>query len=343
MRGLSMALALIACGLQAQIPETAPIPIPQPIPPVQSPPSAHFTMSAQGQFGNDGGTLFVPAPMNGSITVALMSSSTQGSAPIMSYAWSVNGMPVACSSTCAATVGMASNSISLTVTDSNGQSSTTSGGVNLSFHSGPTARFSVSAQGRIGSSGQILSLSAPEGGSVSVSLSSTSSESGSPITTYAWTANGAPLPCASSMCTYQFGTPSSVISLTVTDSQGQSSTATASIQLVRGPADALPRQRQTDAPVVLIMSGGGKSSSEGLLVFDLPAKGRVTVTMRSFNAVGVPPSGRFQWGVNGNRVCGDTSTCSYAFEAPRNTITLTVTDFDGGRSTASGQVHLRFP
>jgi hypothetical protein len=345
MRGLSIALALIAYGLQAQIPEPAPVPIPAPLPPAQSPPSAHFTMTAQGQFGYDSGTLYVPAPMNGSVNVALASSSTQGSAPITSYAWSVNGMPVACSLTCTATVEMAANSISLTVTDSNGQSSSASGGVNLSFHSGPTARFSISAQGRVGSSGQTLSLPASAGGGVSVSLSSTSQEGGAPITTYAWTANGAPISCAGAMCGYQAGTPTTIIGLTVTDSQGQSSSATASVQLVPGLAGAPPvlqPQRQGRPALSLVMNGGGKSSSEGLLIFDLPANGRVTVTMRAFNELGFPASGRFRWAVNGNSVCGDAYSCSYPFESPRNMVTVTVTGADGGSATVSGQINLRF-
>jgi hypothetical protein len=342
-----LTLVFIASKLAAQIVEPAPFPVPDPLPPVQSPPTAHFTITAQGQTGYDGGSLYVQAPVNGSINVAATSLSTQGSAPITSYNWTVNGISQSCNTSCSATVNMASNSVSLTVTDTNGMSSTASSSVNLSFHSGPVARFSISAGGQTGWSGQTLSVAAPESGTISVSMSSNSMESASPITTYAWTADGAPLPCTSSSCSYQLSARSSIIGLTVTDAQGQTSTATGSIQVVSGAeAERLRRSGQqaprTSRPQVnLVMTGGGDAAVDGVLSFVLPVDGRVTVTMRTYNALGFPSRGRIQWSVNGQVVCDGAYTCSYPFSKPRNKVAVSVMGEDGV-ATAEGEVLIRF-
>jgi len=108
--------------------------LPAPVPADQSnvtvrtnlhgPPTAHFTMSAQGKTATDGQTLTLSVPVNGNVTVAFNSTSTQGSAAITNYAWRSNGAQICGnSSTCSYNFGTASNQITLTVTDSNGLNS----------------------------------------------------------------------------------------------------------------------------------------------------------------------------------------------------------------------------
>lgn len=110
-------------------------------------PAAHFSMSAQGKSANDGGTLNLSVPVNGNVTVGFSSTSAQGSWPITKYVWKSNGTQICSnSSTCNYNFGTAGNTITLTVTDSSGRSSTATGQVNLSFFSvNPSvSRFSYS-------------------------------------------------------------------------------------------------------------------------------------------------------------------------------------------------------
>ncbi|MCA1633837.1 MAG: hypothetical protein LC802_08990 [Acidobacteria bacterium] len=99
-------------------------------------PVAHFSMSAQGKSANDFGTLNLSVPVNGNVTVAFRSTSVQGSWPITKYLWKSNGTQICTnSSTCNYNFGTASNTITLTVTDSSGKSMSASGLVKLSFFS----------------------------------------------------------------------------------------------------------------------------------------------------------------------------------------------------------------
>jgi hypothetical protein len=70
--------------------------------------------------------------------------------------------------------------------------------------------------------------------------------------------------------------------------------------------------------------------------------GRVTVTMRAFNALGFPSRGRIQWSINGQAACDSAYTCSYAFSRPTNTVAVSVTGEDGSTETAKGEVLIRF-
>jgi hypothetical protein len=92
-------------------------------------------MSAQSKSANDGGTLSLSVPVNGSVTVSFSSTSSQGSGAITTYVWKSNGTQICSnSSTCSFLFGTASNTITLTVTDSNNLTSTATGTVALSFH-----------------------------------------------------------------------------------------------------------------------------------------------------------------------------------------------------------------
>src|SRR5260370_35454059 len=109
------------------------------------------------------------------------STSTQGSAAITGYAWASNGTPICSnSSTCTAPFGTPSNTIGLTVTDSNGLTSTATGQVNITHPSGPTAHFSMSGGGQSGSDGQTLTYSLPGNGSGNRTFTSTTTQGHTP-------------------------------------------------------------------------------------------------------------------------------------------------------------------
>src|SRR5207302_844797 len=135
------------------------------------------------------------------------------------------------SSTCSFTFGTASNAITLTVNDSNGLTSTATGQVNLSFQTGPTAHFSMSAQGQSANDGGTLNLSVPVNGSVAVGFSSTSSQASTAITSLHDALPISQICSNSSTCSFTFGTASNAITLTVNDSNGLTSTATGQVNL----------------------------------------------------------------------------------------------------------------
>jgi hypothetical protein len=84
----------------------------------------------------------------------------------------------------------------------------------------------MSAQGQTVNDGGTLNLSVPVNGNVTVNFASTSSQGSTPITGYVWKSNGTQICGNSSSCSYNFGTASNQITLTVTDTNGLHSTAT---------------------------------------------------------------------------------------------------------------------
>jgi hypothetical protein len=189
-------------------------------------------MSAQGKSANDPGTLNLTVPVNGNVSVTLRSTSTQGNSPITKWVWKSNGTTICSSATCNFKFGTASNTITLTVTDRNGKTSTATGLVKLTFQAvGPTAHFSMSAQNKTAHDGGTLRLSVPVNASIVVKFTSISARGSDPIRTYAWKSNGTRICSNSSRCDFRFGTTSNTITLTVTDSKGKSSTATGLVRL----------------------------------------------------------------------------------------------------------------
>ena len=117
------------------------------------------------------------------------------------------------------------------MTDSNSNSSTATGQVNITHPTGPTAHFSMSGGGQNGSDAQTLTYSVASGGSVSMTFTSTSTAGSAAISSYVWKSNGTQICGNSSNCTYPFSTPSNTITLTVTDSNNNSSTATGQVNI----------------------------------------------------------------------------------------------------------------
>ncbi|MCX6593135.1 MAG: hypothetical protein NTZ56_16585 [Acidobacteria bacterium] len=295
-------------------------------------PAAHFKMSAQGKTANDGGTLSLSVPANGNTDVTFGSTSTQGGAAISTYAWKSNGSPICGnSSTCTFNFGAASNTISLTVADSNGQISTATGTVALAFQAAPRAHFSMSAQNKTASDGGTLSLSVPVNGNVDVTFGSTSTQGDAAISTYAWKSNGTTICTNSSTCTFPFSTPSNTITLTVTDSNNLSSTATGQVNVAT----------QSGPTAHFNMSGGGRSGTDGqTLSYTVALNSSVSMTFSSTSTQGSAAISSYVWKSNGTTICNNSSTCTFPFSTPSNTITLTVTDSNNLSSTATGQVNV---
>ena len=91
-------------------------------------PTAHFTMSAPGLTAvSDPGTLTATVTAGASVGVTFTSTSTAGSANISNYLWKSNGTQFCTTNPCTAPFSTPSNSITLTVTDQNGNVSSASG------------------------------------------------------------------------------------------------------------------------------------------------------------------------------------------------------------------------
>jgi hypothetical protein len=296
-------------------------------------PTAHFSMNAQNKTANDPGTLNLAAPVNGNVPVTLRSTSTQGTSPINKWVWKSNGTSICTSSTCTFKFGTASNTITLTVTDSNGKTSNASGLVKLTFQpSGPTAHFSMNAQNRTANDPGTLNLTVPINGNVPVTLQSTSTQGNSPITKWVWKSNGTTI-CTSATCTFKFGTASNTITLTVTDRNGKTSTANGLVKVTFQPAGPTAH---------FSMSAQNKSVNDpGTLNLTVPVNGNVSVTFRSTSTQGNSSISKWVWKSNGTTIC-TSATCTFKFGTASNTITLTVTDRNGKVSTASGLVKLTF-
>ena len=96
--------------------------------PAQQPtgPTAHFTMTAQDQTVSDSGTLHLNLAPSESVSVSFASATTQGSPPIKTYVWKRDNQQICNGPTCTSdfSISPPSNTITLTVTDSGGKTST---------------------------------------------------------------------------------------------------------------------------------------------------------------------------------------------------------------------------
>ena len=113
-----------------------------------------------------------------------------------------------------------------------------------------TAHFNISGNGQTLTDGQTLSATLPRNGNIALSLSSTSIPGSSPIAHYKWASNGTQICTDSSSCQYTFGTPANTITLTITDANGQTATATAEVNL----------SFQSAAPTISVYSWGAETA-----------------------------------------------------------------------------------
>ncbi|MGP8244996.1 MAG: putative Ig domain-containing protein [Bryobacteraceae bacterium] len=115
------------------------------------------------------------------------------------------------------------------VARSSDDSQSASAGITIQVY--PVAQFVISSGGQSAKSGGVLNLGVAQGGTVAVAFDGSSS-SGS-IVKWSWQNNGTALPCVGSTCSYAFssGTPNNTIKLAVTNSAGQTASATGQVNL----------------------------------------------------------------------------------------------------------------
>ncbi|MGD0048417.1 MAG: putative Ig domain-containing protein, partial [Bryobacteraceae bacterium] len=203
-------------------------------------PTAHFKITALGQTAQDGQTLTLQPTSTAPVQVTLDgSASVSPGGSIATWLWASSGVPLACTtSTCTAYFATATNAVTLTITDATGKSSTAAAQVNVVPPGGPSAHFTMSAQGKSASDAGVLNCTTPANGTVPVSFASSTTQGTASLSTYAWKSNGVGLSCVGSACGSAFGVGSYVISLAVADSNGLTSTATGqfSVTVQQAPA-----------------------------------------------------------------------------------------------------------
>ncbi|MDE1882271.1 MAG: PKD domain-containing protein, partial [Euryarchaeota archaeon] len=245
--------------------------------------------------------------------VTFSTTATGGSGTYTSYAWTPSGAGLGCASsttssiTCTPTTS-GSYTISVTVTDSNGWTSP----------SATSASFTVDPA---------LTTSAPAPNKWSVdtgqpvSFSTTASGGSSSYSSYAWTPSGAGLGCTASTTATITCTPTSAgaytISVKVTDSNGWTSPSatSASFTVFAAPTATTPSANRTSADIGQSITfsttiSGGSSGTTSVLSWS----GLTTLGCASANATSI--------------TCVPTTGGS-------TTITVTVTDSNGGTSTSS--------
>ncbi len=161
-------------------------------------------------------------------------TATGGTSP---YTWSVSGAPsgITINPFLGVLSGTPASSgtytLDVSVRDSSSPQQTASKNYMLTVNpqqvAGPTAHFTMSAPGySTVSDPGTLTVSVPGGGSINVTFTSTSTPGSASITSYSWYRNGTDF-CAGTSCAAPFGTPSNNITLTVTDANGKSASASA--------------------------------------------------------------------------------------------------------------------
>ncbi len=113
-------------------------------------PTAHFTMTVPTQTVSDPGTLTLNFATDASVPVTFESTSEKGSAPITGYVWKSNGTRI-CSNfqSCTYPFSTPSNTITLTVTDADGKTSTAQGKTNAPLTlSTPSLNFVTGSDGK---------------------------------------------------------------------------------------------------------------------------------------------------------------------------------------------------
>ena len=176
-------------------------------------------------------------------------------------------------------------------------SGTESASASITVVAAPQAQFTMSAAGTVVSNGQVLGAVVAPNGSITVGLDGSGSKPapGAVITTWVWQSNGVTLSCVSASCSITLQAPSNTITLTVTDSTGQTSSATGQINLtitqtpgnftiVADKSAISIVQGQSGVVNVTVQSVSGFHSSTRLSVSGFPAN-----SSASWSAVDVMP------------------------------------------------------
>lgn len=237
-------------------------------------------------------------------------SSAQSGRTITSYAWDFDDGTTGSGVTTTHSYAAAGNyTVTLTVTDSIGQTASTSRNVNVTDPAQPTARF-------------IFSPTTPiVGQAVNFDGRTSTAPSGRTITGYAWSF-GDGTTGSGAQTTHAYAAAGSyLVTLTVTDSAAQTNTSGAQTLTVSGPTTARivqpPNQTTTAGSSVSVNLNGSGSTA---------ATGRSIVS--------------YAWSFSdGGTATGVNPTHSFAAPAApgtvTHTVTLTVADDAGGTSTTS--------
>ncbi len=248
-------------------------------------------------------------------SVTFTSRSQPGSSAIVSYAWDLTG-----ASRTARTRGSSVTTVyntpgtfrvSLTVTDANGLSDTTTKQIQIlpAVLVGPTAAIEGPSQAVVGQP---------------VTFTSQSKQGSSPIVSYAWDLTGGPRTAGTqgSSVTTMYNTPGTyTVSLTVTDQNGLRNTAVQQIQIL--PAAQVGPTAVIEGPSQAVV---GQS-----------------VTFTSKSKQGSSPIVSYAWDLTGGaRTTGTQgSSVTTVYNTPGTyTVSLTVTDQNGLRNTAVKQIQI---
>lgn len=281
-------------------------------------PSANFST---------GGTLNVLDTSNPSVTVT--DASLAGANPIVSYIWnwgdgSTNSSGIApAPHTYIIPLGATSKTITLTVTDSLGKTSSFSSVVNMSKSSaiGPTSSFSTSG-----------SLSVVEGNNHVISVANSSIAGDAAITNWSWNwgdGSGNSTGNAPGAHTYVIpvGTASFTINLTVTDANGKTSSSSKTVALTK-TATTAPNAAFTTSGTLNVLDTTNPS---------------VSVLNSSTPGTNAIDSYSWDWG-DGSPVSTGSSPGAHTYVIPvgttTKTITLSVTDTAGKVGTTTRTVTL---
>lgn len=163
------------------------------------PPTAGFSMSAQGKTATENQTLSLNVAQGQTVDVSFsVARSTDPDGTISAYEWKIDGIAQSTSRDFPFPFGARRSpyQIFLTVTDNQGLTNSVGGQVQVTSvtNQAPIALFCMSAQGKTACENQTLNLTVAQGQCVNVSFSAArSSDPDGYIASYKWYINGTPV------------------------------------------------------------------------------------------------------------------------------------------------------
>jgi hypothetical protein len=298
---------------------------------VNNAPRAALNLSGGTQSGQEGSVLKYDVSPGGSVGISLWADRSQNAT---TYAWFVDGQSAGQARFLSVTLKQGTHPIKLTITNAAGASDSAVASVVITEKAGPAApvvHFTMTALGQSAHENQTLSLTAAASSVVQISLdgSATGATAGT-VVTWKWAGDSVPLACASAACTAYFGNSTNVVTLTVTDSSGSTSSASAQVNITF----------QQQAPTAhFSMAAQGKSAGEGgTLNIVAPPNGATGVVLTSLSVAGSSSITNYKWQSGSQGVCSNNTTCGVTVGIGNTSITLTVTDSAGKSSSASGTI-----
>ena len=243
---------------------------------------------------------------NGDQVVTLTGSGSDPDGSITSYQWSDGATILGNAATISPTLSAGTHTLTFTVTDNGGATSSDSVVVTITANQAPTAD--------AGSDQSITD--GDDDGSEMVTLSGSGSDVDSSVVSYLWT-EGATVLGTTASISPSLSVGTHTLTLTVTDNGGASTSDDVMITIVE-PANQGPTAT----------AGADQTLS------DNDGTGSETVTL---NGSGSDPDGTivaYQW-TEGATVLGNTASISPSLTVGTHTLTLTVTDDDGATASDS--------